>query len=89
MIDFSKEAHDCFVVHLQRLEDFMEDCFIRKHNVVGEPLLEGTLRRTNGLRADTEWIQRVCPVSGTCGASNDGVRCDGLAQGKGDRIRDQ
>ena len=32
----------------------MDDRFIRKHNVVGERLLEGTLRGTDGLRAGLE-----------------------------------
>ena len=74
MIDLRKDAHDGFVVHLQRLEDCMDDFFIRKHNIVGERLLEGTLRRSNGLRAESEWIKWICPVSGTFGASKDGVR---------------
>ncbi|SRR5258706_7242802 len=40
MIDLSKDARYCLVVHLLRLEDCMDDRFIRKHNVVGERLLE-------------------------------------------------
>ena len=72
LIDFSKDAHDGLVVHLRRLEDCIDDRFIRKHNIVGERLLEGTLRRTDGLRADSEWIQWIHSVLGTFGASKDG-----------------
>ncbi len=72
IIDLGKDVHDSFVVHLRRLEYRMDDCFIRKHNVVGERLLEGTLRRTDGVRADSEWIQLDRPVLGTFSASKDG-----------------
>ncbi|SRR5258706_3742952 len=82
-IDLSKDAQDCLVVHLRRLEDCMDDRFIRKHNVVGERLLEGTLRRTDGLRADSEWIQWIRPVLGTFGASKDGFRCGLFGTGGG------
>ena len=30
MIDLSNNSHDCFVVNLRRLEDCMDDRFIRK-----------------------------------------------------------
>ncbi|SRR5258706_735043 len=79
MIDLSKDAHDCLVVHLRRLEDCMDDRFIRKHNGVGERLLEGTLRRTDGLGADSEWIQWIRPVSGMFEMESGVV---GLAQGE-------
>ena len=54
MIDLSKDAHDNLVIHLRRLEDCIDDRFIRKHNVVGERLLEGSLRGADGLRAGVE-----------------------------------
>ena len=56
MIDLSKDAHDRLVVPLRRLEDCIDDRFLRKHNVVGERLLEGSLRGTDRLRADSKWI---------------------------------
>ena len=93
MIDLSKDAHDCFVVHLRRLEDCMDDRFIRKHNVVGERLLEGTLRRTNGLGAESEWIQwirSVLGMLGMLGASKEGVRCGWFCTGgRGDGTHSQ
>ncbi len=36
MIDLSKDAHDCLIIHLGWLKDCMDNRFIRKHNVVGE-----------------------------------------------------
>src|SRR5258706_1703803 len=55
MIDLIKDTHDSLVVHLRWLEDCMDDRSVRKHNIVDERLLEATLRRTNGLRAGTEY----------------------------------
>ena len=83
MIDLSKNAHDSLVVHLRRLEDCMDDRFIRKHNVVAERLLEGSLRGTDRLRADSKWIQWIYSVLGTFGASNDGSGVVRLGQGGG------
>ena len=67
-IDLSKDAHDCFVVHLRWLEDCIDDRFIGKHNVVGERLLEATLRRSNRPRAESKQSQWICQLVGTFGA---------------------
>ena len=51
-IDLGEDVHNSLVVHLRRLENCIDDRFIRKHNVVGERLLEGSLRGTDWIRAE-------------------------------------
>src|SRR5258706_13926939 len=89
-IDLGKNVHDSLVVHLRRLEYCMDDCFICKHNVVGERLLEGTLRGTDGLRAGIECICGFVRCSGVCCVRKDAVRCCWVRHGGGGhRIHDQ
>ena len=56
MIDLGKDVHDDLVVYLGGLKNRMHDCFVGEDDVVGERLLEGTLGRTNRLRAGCECI---------------------------------
>ena len=75
IIDLGKDVDDSLVVHLRRLEYRRDDCFTRKHNIVGERLLEGSLRGTDGLRAGKECARGVFQCSGMFCAREDGVRC--------------
>ena len=75
MIDLDKDVHDSLVVHLRRLEYRTDDCFTRKHNVVGERLLEGSLRGADGLRAGVECTGGFVRCPGMFGSCEDAVRC--------------
>jgi hypothetical protein len=85
MIDLSKDVHDSLVVHLRRLEDCMDDRFIRKDNVVGERLLEGTLRGTDGLRAGSECSIESVGVAAFACEQRCGQVWLGSARGEGRR----
>ena len=75
MIDLSKHVHDSLVVHLRRLEYCIDDRFIRKRKVVGERLLEGSLRGADGLRAGVECTGGFVRCPGMFGSCEDAVRC--------------
>ena len=90
IIDLGKDVNDSLVVHLRRLEDRMDDRFIRKHNVVGERRLEGSLRRTDGLRARIECGRRFVRCFGMPCVREDAVRCCWVRHGgRGHRIHGQ
>ena len=73
MIDLGEDVHDSLVIHFRRLQDCIDDRFIRKHNVVGERLLEGSLRGTDGLRAEMQCTRRFFRCSGMfCGGARMG-----------------
>ena len=56
----------------------MDDRFIRKHNVVGERLLEGSLGGANGLRAGLECSGGFVRCSGMFCSRGDGARGDAV-----------
>ena len=90
MIDLGEDVHDSLVVHFRRLEDCIDYRFIRKHNVVGERLLEGSLRGTDGLRAEMQCTRGFVRCSGMFCAREDGVRhCLVRHGGRGHRIHGQ
>src|SRR5258706_1610791 len=90
IIDLGKDVHNSFVVHLRRLEYHMDDCFIHKHNVVGERPLEGTLRGTDGLGAGIECSHGFVQCPSMCCVREDVVRCCWVRHGGGGhQIHDQ
>ena len=67
----------------------MDNRFIRKHDVVGERLLEGSLRGTDRLRAGIECTRGLVRCSSIFCAREDAIRCCWVRHGRGHGIHGQ
>ena len=75
LIDLGKDVRDILVFHLRRLEDRLDDRLVGEDHVVGERLLEGTLRRIGRLRGNTECRPKSVRCSSLLRFRKDTWRC--------------